>query len=412
MKKKADQTRAEEMEERKELTTEEKELLKKLEKGELELLDGKKGAAKGPLNNDPKYSIYSDMGYEVDPKQGLIYKDVEAISKQRKAIFQLLKNLGSNILHGKSLMNISMPVGIFDKSTLLQRSAGDFIYAPIYAEKMYATDDPIEKMKYAVAFYVAGLHLNLSQKKPFNPIWGETYQAKIGDDLNVYCEQISHHPPISYLYLDAPHYTLDAKHEFALKVYPNSASFRCIGFRRITLKDKQKTTYVIEYPWAESKGFMFGARSFCYQGNVVIEDQTNKIYAQIRLNAGEKSFTEGLFKKQDVRNDFFKGLITKNKALLKDMSRKAFYSKDMLCYIEGNWIDYVMIDGDKYWEIDTVKPLPIVSVKDPLPSDSSNRADLKAFIVGDEVEAQKQKEIMEEIQRNDRKLREPYSKAK
>lgn len=412
MQKKGAEEGLDDVEERKELSAEEKELLKKLEKGELDLTDTKKSGAKGPINKDKKYAVYTEMGLEVDPKLGLVHRDAELISKQRKAIFQLMKSVGSNLLHGKSIMNVSMPVTIFDKATLLQRSASDYIYAPIYAEKMYATADPIEKMKYAIAFYVAGLHLNLTPKKPFNPIWGETYQGVIGKNLHVYCEQTSHHPPISHLFLDSEHYSISAKHQFTLSTYPNSASFKCIGYRRIILKDPQHTTYEIEFPWAECKGFMFGTRTINYKGNIKITDQTNKIYAQLRLNAGDKSFAEGLFKKQDMRGDFFKGMITRSEALLKDMSRKAFYSKDMISYIEGNWIEYVMIDGEKYWELDKVEPAPLVPLSDPLPSDSRYRADLQALIAGNEAESQRQKEMMEDVQRNDRKLREQAAKAK
>ena len=392
-------------EEDKELTSDEKKLLKKLEKGEADIVKG----CKGEIKNDPKYKIYTDMGYEVNMKEGLLYRDAETISKQRNAIIKLIKKLGSNILHGKSLMNISMPVSISDKCSVLQRTAIDFTYAPIYMEKVYQTEDPIEKMKYVVGFYIAGLHLNLSQKKPFNPIWGETYQGKIGDDLYIYCEQISHHPAITFAYLDAPHYNLTAKHEFALKFYPNSASCKCNGYRKIIMKDSARTTYVIKYPWAESNGTMFGLPSFSYNGDIVIKDKTNKIYTLIRLNEGKKTFTEGWFKKKGIRNDFFQGLITKNKGLLKETNKKVFYSKDMISYIEGNWIDFVMIDGEKYWEIDKQLPLPVTDIEDPLPSDSRYRDDLKAFIIDDEEESQKHKDNMEDIQRNDRKLREKFN---
>ena len=37
-------------------------------------------------------------------------------------------------------------------------------------------------------------------EKPFNPILGETYQGTI-DGCPIFLEQISHHPPISALYL-------------------------------------------------------------------------------------------------------------------------------------------------------------------------------------------------------------------
>lgn len=37
-------------------------------------------------------------------------------------------------------------------------------------------------------------------EKPFNPILGETYQG-IVDGCPIYGEQISHHPPISSIYM-------------------------------------------------------------------------------------------------------------------------------------------------------------------------------------------------------------------
>ena len=55
-------------------------------------------------------------------------------------------------------------------------------------------------MKYVTKFFtgIAPLHLNIA--KPFNPILGETFEARIGG-IPVYMEQISHHPPISAVYM-------------------------------------------------------------------------------------------------------------------------------------------------------------------------------------------------------------------
>jgi len=41
---------------------------------------------------------------------------------------------------------------------------------------------------------------NSNIEKPFNPILGETFQGKVGNFL-IFMEQISHHPPISSLYI-------------------------------------------------------------------------------------------------------------------------------------------------------------------------------------------------------------------
>jgi hypothetical protein len=43
--------------------------------------------------------------------------------------------------------------------------------------------------------------------KPFNPILGETYQSLVNGTL-FYGEQISHHPPISYILIKGRGYSL------------------------------------------------------------------------------------------------------------------------------------------------------------------------------------------------------------
>ena len=397
-------------EETKELTAEEKEVLKRLEKGELEVPVAQQ-AARADINKDPKYKVYSEQMYEVDSKLGLIYRHTELIAKQRRVLLYMLKTIGSNLMHGKSIMNVSLPVSIFDKETLLQRAAKDFVLVPDYLEKMYATPDPIEKMKIAVTFIVASLHYNIGQEKPFNPIWGETYQCSIGD-VSVACEQTSHHPPVARLLLTSEHYRMELSQEFSLSTYPNSLAFACVGYKKIVFNDPAHTTYKISFPWSEATGVMFGTRYMTYKGNINIKDKTNKLYAQLRLCAGGRSFVEGVYKQQDVRNDFFKGFITNNKALLKDLTRKAFYSRDMISYIEGQWIDFLKIDGDLCWTIGQERAFPVIPHPDPLPSDSRFRTDLIAFLTSSEENAQREKEIMEEIQRNDRKLRAAFPTPK
>jgi hypothetical protein len=55
-------------------------------------------------------------------------------------------------------------------------------------------------MKFIICFGL-GFSLNyIRMDKPFNPILGETYQG-IVDGCPIYGEQISHHPPISSLYM-------------------------------------------------------------------------------------------------------------------------------------------------------------------------------------------------------------------
>ena len=85
--------------------------------------------------------------------------------------------MGKNLLTGKSLINVSMPVIIFSDTSVLGRFAEAFVFAPNYLEKAGSVNDPLEQFKLALAYNISVLHFGIDQSKPFNPILGETYQA-------------------------------------------------------------------------------------------------------------------------------------------------------------------------------------------------------------------------------------------
>jgi hypothetical protein len=52
--------------------------------------------------------------------EGIEHIDKETLSKQRSVVTYLLKKIGTNILSGKSIMNISLPIYIFDVRSMLE----------------------------------------------------------------------------------------------------------------------------------------------------------------------------------------------------------------------------------------------------------------------------------------------------
>lgn len=74
-------------------------------------------------------------------------------------------------------------------------------------------------MKAVIAFSIGNVLLYIEMAKPFNPIIGETFQEFV-DGCPIYGEQISHHPPISSLFMIGRgyfiHANLEAKVEFGL----------------------------------------------------------------------------------------------------------------------------------------------------------------------------------------------------
>ncbi len=395
------------------LSKEELKLMKSLESGKL--IEEKIVEEAMHITDKERLKWYVENLYDIDPEHGLIWKDYASISKQRKVVFQMIKQMGANLLKGTSIMNISLPISIMEPHTLLQRTACMFAYLPAFVEKL-ATPDPLERFKHYLAFCISSLHFNLNQRKPLNPVLGETYQGSFGDTdrFPVYCEQISHHPPITSLILESPIATIYLTRSVEAKTSPNSAHIKNMDKHIIIFKDSKKTTYKVKQcPEILVGGTIMGKRTLSYQRELTIKDCTNKLYAQIRFDPEKQGFFEKLFKKTEGhRSDFFKGFITKNKTLLKDLSRKAFYSKEIIAYCEGNWLENIKIDGDFYWEIGKEQPAPLKDTPGCLESDSTKRPDSIALLAGNEEEAQKCKELLENIQRKDRKLREEAMKKK
>ena len=136
--------------------------------------------------------------FKRDPSVGLEVLNQEWINSQKKVLGFIIKGMGKNLLEGKSIMGMALPISIFSKDSILQRAAKCITYAPLILKKAAEIDDPLEQFKLAVAFYFTMLHISVEQQKPFNPILGETYQGLIGG-VPVFLEQVSHHPPISYI---------------------------------------------------------------------------------------------------------------------------------------------------------------------------------------------------------------------
>lgn len=80
--------------------------------------------------------------------------------------------------------------------------------------------------------------------------------------------------------------------------------------------------------------------------------------------------------------------------------------KHVLKTIEGEFIKEVKFDGVTYWEYDYNSFPELKRMKNTLQSDSMFREDLIWLRKGDENMAQKFKVKLEEIQREDKKIRE------
>eukprot|EP00341_Mesodinium_pulex_P002428 CAMPEP_0116899426 /NCGR_PEP_ID=MMETSP0467-20121206/7997_1 /TAXON_ID=283647 /ORGANISM="Mesodinium pulex, Strain SPMC105" /LENGTH=111 /DNA_ID=CAMNT_0004572239 /DNA_START=262 /DNA_END=597 /DNA_ORIENTATION=- len=106
----------------------------------------------------------------------------------------MITKLGKSLLQGKNILNTPLPVYIFSKETILNRVYRLFHFVPKLQRKIEGQNfDPVLKLAYVASYFLFQLHVDCCMQKPFNPIWGETFQAKIGD-MDCALEQTLHKP--------------------------------------------------------------------------------------------------------------------------------------------------------------------------------------------------------------------------
>ena len=107
---------------------------------------------------------------------------------------------------------------------------------------------------------------------------GETYEATFPDGTQIFCEQVSHHPPITNWELIGPQnmYSFYGSGELSAAFRGNSIRGHQAGTHYIDFHlDGGRITYELPEVWV--RGIMFGERIIEYDGLVTFHDEKNKL---------------------------------------------------------------------------------------------------------------------------------------
>jgi len=310
------------------------------------------------------------------------------------------------------LLRISRPAVISYHKTYLECLCGDFINTK-YLNRAAASKDPLERMKWVVAFFLSGIHTNpavMQNNGPLNPILGETYYAEKKDGTGLYCEQISHHPPVSAYLLIGPNrsYKLYGTGELEVKMNGfNNIIGRRIG--KTTIEFEDGTKIVFTNPDTRIDGLLMGDRRYSYIRTCVFLDKKNQLSAEITFLYQEVGTVSKIA--SGIKNLFS----SKKETPSSDLLEVVFFQYDKnkvktpICEGTGSWLSHLQVDGKLYWKIDENSEDPwIEDVNKRLPSDSTYREDSKYIKLKDFENAQKEKEAAENKQRADAKLRKEH----
>ena len=364
-----------------------------------------------------EYKFYMDYenewknNYAIIPeKAGLLYINEEGKNIGYRAVKYLIAKFTQNILESKSILNISLPVFMFDKRTLQMGWAHEQKLTPILLSKAAFSNDKIERLKWVTTYLMSFLHFSVIQIKPFNPIIGETFQCRIGN-IDYYVEQTVNHPITLNIYgkeingefIIYGHLITDAS------VYLNSLYTSRLG--KCFIKFKDGTLFRVIMPPITLKGLSLGDRLFNFIDKGLVIDLTNGLCSYIEMNPEELGFFESFFKSKKSFPDYFRGNIVEVKDVSIDENggnHKLRKNAKTYGNIEGEWTSFISFDGVEYWN-NNMKTLKLFSHEFTLPSDGRFRPDLINLIDGKEEQSQIEKEKLEVRQRQDRKLRAKYA---
>lgn len=103
---------------------------------------------------------------------------------------------------GKDFSGISMPVCVNDPLNVLQRLCEEMEYSNLLIKACHL-NDPIHRLAYVAAFAVSGYAFTKyrSERKPFNPLLGETFECTRKDlGFSFVAEKVSHQPHVMACY--------------------------------------------------------------------------------------------------------------------------------------------------------------------------------------------------------------------
>uniref|UniRef100_A0AAR2J4H9 Oxysterol-binding protein n=1 Tax=Pygocentrus nattereri TaxID=42514 RepID=A0AAR2J4H9_PYGNA len=148
------------------------------------------------------------------------------------SLWNILRN---NI--GKDLSKVAMPVQLNEPLNTLQRLCEELEYSELL-DRAAQTQDMFERMVYIATFAVSGYASSYYRAggKPFNPVLGETYECDRPDKgFRFVAEQVSHHPPISACHAESKNFVFWQDVRWKNKFWGKSMEIVPVGTTHVVL---------------------------------------------------------------------------------------------------------------------------------------------------------------------------------
>uniref|UniRef100_A0A8C9XNV7 Oxysterol-binding protein n=1 Tax=Sander lucioperca TaxID=283035 RepID=A0A8C9XNV7_SANLU len=316
------------------------------------------------------------------------------------SLWNILRN---NI--GKDLSKVAMPVQLNEPLNTLQRLCEELEYSELL-DKAANTQDPFERMVYVATFVVSGYASSYYRTggKPFNPVLGETYECDRPDKgLRFVAEQVSHHPPISACHAESKNFIFWQDVRCKNKFWGKSMEIVPVGTTHVTLPG-----FGDHYEWNKVTScihnILSGQRWIEHYGEISIRNSSSDI-CQCKI-----TFVKAKYWNSSVNE--VEGAITDNKGKvihkLFGKWQEAVFCGDppsATCIWRANAmpVDLEQYYGFTKFAIELNELDPSLKLLLP-PTDTRLRVDQRLLEEGNLEAAEEQKQRIEQLQRERRRV--------
>jgi hypothetical protein len=318
------------------------------------------------------------------------------LEEERALTWTLIRKF-TNAIFTMDFTSFSFPVGYSEQRSFLERTADLFSFiADDYAEQIRDSGVPETRLQLLATAVIAGFHIYMKHKKPWNPVLGETLVSRWPNGVTLYAEQSCHHPPISDFQIYGPK---NDDGDYAWQCHAHCCFTISSGVTQVDIHQNgvfqlefdDGFTYEWQYPVITVFGIVKGERSVLVKGPIIVKDTLNEVTTEIELGP-KPDRARGITKQRHCQ--LYGGI--------GDGSGK-LYSK-----LTGDYTRAIEVDGVEIWNLDknfSHRPIADVADEELLPSDSRFRLDRMLLINKDLPTADVVKVVVEECQRREKKLR-------
>ena len=198
-----------------------------------------------------------------------------------------------NISFASVIMKKSFPVALNEPINLLQRLAEELEYSELLDRAASLKDDPIEQLVYVTAFAVSGYasSSHRSERKPYNPVLGETFEYIRPDrGFRFVSEKVSHQPVIVACHAESKRWRFWQDLQAETKLWGKSMLIIPKGKVHLELLDEETGQVQSAFVWGKVSGALRNVysskKSIENYGQLVIKNRQADLESRITFEEG------------------------------------------------------------------------------------------------------------------------------